>query len=213
MKSPSLLSEVAFGAYLVYSPHGSSELSQRSKSLCYQIKQDQAGIIALVAQRLQADFAASPLTGVLGHDVILVPTPRSSPLVDGALWPAARVAEELYRVGLGRRPRPIVTRSLAVPKSAYATPGNRPTAQRHLDSLTIETRIALAGRVTVIDDVITAGATSLAVASLLAATFPAIEVNVFAVVRTMSYGDIDAIRAPACGTITLDTWGSTRRAP
>jgi len=208
-----LLSEADFGSYLVYSPRGQSEVSRRSKRLCLQIKKDQAGLIARVAARLAAGFGESPLDAVLGRDVILVPTPRRSPLVKGALWPAARVADELRRVGLGRSVRPVVMRARAVPKSAFATPGNRPTAQQHLDSLAIETRMPLRGRVVVIDDVITAGATSLAVASILAATFPATDIKVFAVVRTMSYGEITAIRAPVCGTITLDASGGTRRAP
>src|SRR5574337_777455 len=84
------------------------EVGGRSRVVCYAIKQDQSGFIAGVADRLKADFAASPLKCVLGSDVTLVPTPRSSPLVAGALWPAARVCEELLRVALGKRLRPIV---------------------------------------------------------------------------------------------------------
>lgn len=170
-------------------------------------------MIARVVRRLRDDFPSMGLDEVLGPGVTLVPAPRSTLLVEGALWPAELIAEELVTAGLGRLVQPLVRRAEAVPKSAFAGPGGRPSAQRHLDSLEIESRVPLRGRVTVVDDVITRGATTLAVASLIRAKFPAVDVKAFAVVRTLSFQEVNAIRDPAVGTITLDDWGGTVREP
>lgn len=186
-KSPSLLSEVRFGSYLAYSPRGQSTVSKNSRDLCYKIKQDRAGVIREVVRRLAQDFEGTELKEMLGPDVILVPAPRSTLLLRDALWPAARIADELHGVGLGRQPRPIVTRAVPVPKSAFAARGGRPSPQQHLDSLRLEARMPLSGRVTVIDDVITRGATTLAVASLIRHAFPGTTVSVFALVRTHEF--------------------------
>lgn len=214
MKSPTLLSEVAFGSFLVYSPRGRSSQSRRSRTVCYAIKQDQPGFIAQAVKRLRNDFASTGLKDVLGRDVTLVPAPRSTPLVKGALWPAQRIAEELVAAGLGRKVQPVVTRATAVTKSAFAGPGGRPSPQRHLESLAIEPKFPLRGRVAVIDDVITKGATALAVASLIRSAFPSVDPNVFAMVRTMSFQpNVGAVVDPTVGTIMLNFWGDATRDP
>jgi hypothetical protein len=213
-KSPSLLSEVQFGAFLVYSPRGKSPESQASRTNCYGVKQDRPGTIAAAVAALAADFPRTDLNAVLGPNVTLVPAPRSTPLVKGALWPAYRVAEELVRKGLGREALPLARRERAVSKSAFAAAGMRPTPQEHLDSLSIRPELSAARRITVVDDVITKGATTLAVASLLQSQFPFSEVRVFALVRTMSFQpDIATTRDPVVGTIRLNDWGDAVREP
>ena len=213
-KSPSLLSKVPFGSYLVYSPRGQSTVSKNSRDLCYKIKQDRAGVITEVVRRLAQDFAGTELDVVLGPDVMLVPAPRSTPLLEDALWPAARIADELHAARLGRQPRPIVTRAVPVAKSAFAARGGRPSPQQHLDSLRLESRIPLSGRVSVIDDVITRGATMLAVASLITRAYPGTTVAAFALVRTMSFvSDIKRIRAPVVGAVRVGLLGEPAREP
>jgi hypothetical protein len=209
-----LLSEVRFGAFLAYSPRGTSELSQSSRVARDVVKYVQPERLQRVCDRLQRDFAGTPLDAVLGREVMLVPAPRHTPLVKGTLWPAQRLAEELRARGLGNDVVPLVTRARAVRKSAYAAVGARPTPQEHLESLTIEPLLANPVRVTVVDDVVTKGATLLAVASLLAAQFPEATVSAFAMLRTLGLQpEVEAIVAPCVGSITLTSSGEAWRSP
>jgi len=66
----------------------------------------------------------------------------------------------------------------------------------------------------VIDDVITRGATMLAVASLITRAYPGTTVAAFALVRTMSFvSDIKRIRAPVVGAVRLGLLGEPAREP
>ena len=68
--------------------------------------------------------------------------------------------------------------------------------------------------ITIIDDVVTKGATLLAAASLLANAFPDARVRAFALVRTMGLvPDIERIVEPVVGRIGLDAWGEPIRDP
>lgn len=213
-RPPSLLSEVRFGAFLVYSPRGCSEVSQHSRVWRDAIKYDRPPGIAQAVERLAAEFAESGLAEILGPDVALIPAPKSSPLVEGALWPARRISDELVSRGLGSEVIPCVRRALRVPKSAFAPIGERPTAKTHLESLALDTVLARPSRIAVVDDVVTKGATLLAVASGVKELFPEADVRVFAMLRTMGLRpEVERILDPCVGTIRLQAWGETDRQP
>lgn len=171
-KPPGLLSEVRFGAFLVYSPRGTSDISRKSREWRDSIKFDRPPGISKTIGALRQAFDKTTLAEVLGPEVTLVPAPKSAPLVKGALWPAARICQELIRQGLGKEILPCVRRVTAVPKSAFAAPGLRPTPQQHLDSMAAGPVLSEPSRVTVIDDIVTKGATLLAVASHVRQCFP-----------------------------------------
>jgi adenine/guanine phosphoribosyltransferase-like PRPP-binding protein len=178
------------------------------------IKHDWPPGIAHAVERLAQEFDATPLSEVLGPDVSLVPAPKSAPLVEGALWPARRIAEELIRRGLGKEVLPCVRRVTAVRKSAYSAPGERPGAKEHLESMEGQRVLASPSRVTVVDDVVTKGATLLAVASHVKDVFPDADVRVFALLRTMGLiPEIDKVLDPCVGAIRLSSWGEADREP
>jgi len=213
-KPPRLLSEVPFGAFLVYSPRGSSEVSRQSRIVRDRIKYDRPPGIAHAVERLTEEFQRTGLSEFLGPDVSLVPAPKSTPLVEGALWPARRVCEELARRKLGLEVLACVERLHPVKKSAYAAPGGRPKAQEHLESMSSVGLLAKPKRITVVDDVITKGATLLAAASHVATAFPGAEVRVLAMLRTMGLIlEVERVLDPCVGTIRLTAWGETDREP
>lgn len=206
---PTCLSEVVFGSFLVYSPRGDAPVSIQSRTLTYQIKNDREGTIPRLAERLAKEITATdsarPLGQILGPEATLVPCPRSSLLVKGALWPSERIAKALVAAGLGKQVNPWLERMKAVPKSSTAKPGGRPVIQDHLDSMRVsaESTMFPPGTLVVIDDVITKGATLIAAASLLKEIFPNSEVKVFALVRTLGLQpDIGRILDPCQGIIT-----------
>jgi hypothetical protein len=214
VKSSRLLSEVRFGAFLAYSPRGTSEISKNSRIVRDAIKYVRPAGLRQVVDRLTKEFPDTPLNKVLGPNVTLVPAPRSTPLVSGALWPAMRLADALVTRGLGREAVPLVRRANPVQKSAYANAGARPTPQEHLDSLAIEPLLVNPLLITVVDDVVTKGATLLAATSIVKTHFPYVDVRAFAMLRTMGLQpEVEAITAPCEGIIALTAAGEAWRSP
>jgi hypothetical protein len=206
------IAELRFGSWLVYSPRGESDVSRRSRTVCYQMKNDLGGAIARLVLRLKTEFSTTSLCELLGPDVTLVPVPRSTPLIDGALWPARRIADELVTQGLGVEVLPIVRRATPVPKSSQASPGERVSLAQHIDSLSLEPLLANPTRITIVDDVVTKGRMLMATATVLRHVFPSTELRGFALIRTMGLQpDVERILAPCVGAIVRSPWGDAVR--
>jgi hypoxanthine phosphoribosyltransferase len=151
---------------------------------------------------------------VLGPDVTLVPCPRSSLLVEGALWPGRLIADELVRAGLGRQVIASLERIEAVPKSAFQAQGERPDARRHYETMRATPDLAATTRITVVDDFVTKGNTLLAAASRLAEVYPGSTVTVFALVRTKGLQpEVENIIEPCVGRIWERYAGEADRQP
>lgn len=222
--SPPLLSEVRFGSFLTYSPRGASDLSQQSRAICHRIKVDgvigdpPVRVIEYAIARLQQELVGTGLGDFVAPDVTLVPCPRSAPFPPGqktTLWVALRICEALKDAGFGGAILPCLERIEAVEKSAFAAPGGRPSAQRHLDTMRVTRELEPpSGRITLVDDVITKGATLLAAASLLAATFPRAEIKAFALIRTMGLiPEVERIVDPVVGRVARTPSGAADRQP
>jgi len=70
------------------------------------------------------------------------------------------------------------------------------------------------GRVTLIDDVVTRGATLFAAASVVEAAYPGIAVRGFGLIRTNGLvPDVEQVIDPTFGTITRDRYGNPVRQP
>jgi hypothetical protein len=218
-----LLSELRFGSFLVYSPRGTSELSQRSRRICHRIKTDgvlgqpPVRIIEYTVARLREAIANDEVADLLAPDVMLVPCPRSAPFPPGqrpALWIPLRICEALRAAGFGSQLLPCLERIEAVQKSAFAGPGERPSVSQHIATMRVTETLDRPARITLIDDVVTKGATLLAAASLVAQAFPGADLRGFALVRTMGLvADIERIVEPIIGRITALPTGGTDRRP
>jgi hypothetical protein len=202
-------SDLAFTAFLQYAPRGLTPMSQMSRTVTYKIKTDgfmgQTRVIAYAARRVVGQWDQYPfLHECLGSEVTLVPVPRSSPRQAGFLWPAERICEALLAEGLGRDMERCLERTRPVPRASMATRGQRPNPPDHNDSVEVRLsrRRLQPQRLTLIDDVITRGSTFVGLYPGLQAAFPDATLHCFALVRTISVGEVDNILAPTTGTIT-----------
>lgn len=216
------VSEVAFGSFLAYSPHGKSEVSQRSRRICHSIKQDRPShdptlrMIEFAVKRLAQENPLE-LGAFLWHDATLVPVPRSAPFPPGAtnaLWVPARICRAMVASGYGAAVQPLLERFNAVPKSAYAAPGSRPGVAEHLASMRVRASLVPLERVILVDDVLTRGATLIAAAHLIRTIYPRADVRAFALFRARGFvADIAQIVDPAIGRISLAADGTLTREP
>jgi hypothetical protein len=205
-----LLSELPFAAFLSYDPHRSDELSRRSRSITYALKQDAAyGATGRtyseeVARRMTEEVPGSALDGFLDSEAVLVPMPRSGLMRSGDLWPAFRIAEALVAHGFAASVSPVISRSGAVRRSSTAAGADRLWPDQHYDSMEVARTLgAIPGLIVLVDDVITRGATLLGAASRLAEAFPDTELRGFAAVRTIGPGEVlERIANPVVGEIT-----------
>jgi predicted amidophosphoribosyltransferase len=161
-------------------------MCERSRLLLGLLKAGDAAFMLKYALRVRQQAKDSaPLAGFFEAKDVLVPVPGSAPYVAGGLWTAEVLAVALVNEGLGRIAWTGLRRVRAVPKSASAAPGERPTVNLHYESFVIERRAIAPERIVLIDDVVTKGRTLLAAASRVHEAFPCARVRAFALVRTM----------------------------
>ena len=198
-----MLSEVRYGTFSNYSPRGQSELSKKSRRICGAIKAGRQPLIDMVAQYL-TDHPANPLMEFFTADTILVPIPGSAPVAPNGLWTPKLICERLVSGGHCREVLSCLQRVKAVPKSAFAGAGNRPTIRTHYDSMNVTRGLFVPIRITLVDDVLTRGRTSYAAAWRVHEAFPEAEIRVFAIIRTQGLvPDIASTLDPAVGRIVL----------
>lgn len=197
-----LLSELTVGSLLIYPPKGhlpGSEGAERARSVMHKFKSARPDVLQALTNALRRS-ADGVLSEVLGPDVVLVPVPGHAPIPPKAKshnWASRDIAHAVCEAGLGSEVVTAVTRRVKVPKSAFTAPEKRPTAATHFESMALELDLVLQGadRITLIDDVVTRGATMLAAASLVSEACSGAKVGGFAVMRTDRPERLDDFRA------------------
>jgi hypothetical protein len=108
---PNFPSQLSFASFLCYAPKGHAPRSRQSKRFTLHIKSDgfafdtagqPVNAIDHTVKRLAESVSDYPfLQRCFEPGTILVPVPRRSPLVPGALWPTRRICQSMLRYGLG----------------------------------------------------------------------------------------------------------------
>lgn len=214
-------SELRYGAFLAYCPRGDSAEHRRSRQLISNLKSD--AVLASNAARQTTEVIADllvkhafhgSLESILSSQATLVPAPPHGLIKGDGLWVPKNLAKALVRVGLGASCQELLHRARPVTKAATARPAQRPTASEHAESLAVQPQVETPGRIVIVDDVVTRGATLLGCAEVLERAFPDTEIVGFAAVRCISSPDeFSVIDAPVIGTIRLTPDGSTLRRP
>lgn len=210
-----LLNVAWCGSYLAYLPkrRGGGNRGEKSRRWCYALKQGKQSAISKIAGHIGRHPTDPGVDGVLGEDVLLIPMPRSAPRRQVDLWPAELLAKALVAEGLGAQVLAVLERTFRVQKSAFAQLGRRPKAADHLASFKVIRPAIQPERITVVDDVITTGATMLAAISAVSDAVPDASVRGFAFIRTQSTGELEAIRRPTLSCVDLLPGGLTHRRP
>ena len=197
MSNPSRLSlptRLPCGSFLAYAPYGSGSLCSRSRAIKQLVKKSRIeGFMSRLRERGHEPTLL--LEGCLGREVTLVPVPRSKPLVPGEPWPGMKIAELLQRAGLAAEIRPLLERTETVQKSSSAKREGkeRLTAIEHTMTIAAKRDAGFrpADRVTLVDDVVTAGNTFMGAAAVLLSAYPQLDVSCFAMIRTVSDAEND----------------------
>lgn len=207
-----MIRSVAFASCYVYSPAGEGAICERSRLLRALLKEGDACFMLKYALRVRQQAQCSQLAGFFRDTDVLVPVPGSSPKVCGT-WVAADLARALVHEGLGTMAWPGLHRVCAVPKSATAARGGRPTVSCHFESFLMERYSVDPAGVVLIDDVITKGRTLLAAAARVREACPHAQIRAFALLRTMGFiAGVEHLLDPCRGEIRWQR-GDARRIP
>jgi predicted amidophosphoribosyltransferase len=214
MTPPSVRSLV-FAACYVYSPSGVGALSAASRSFCSMLKTGEPGLTLICARRvMQQTNERSILKEFFEASDVLVPIPANHPDRPRQAL-SGRLAEALVAQGLAARAWTGLHRVCAVPRSATAPAGRRPSVLTHYQSLRVVTDESMPGpgSLLLIDDVVTRGRTLFAAAMRLHEAFPDTRIRAFALVRTLGFADsLDRLLDPCVGRIGWRA-GDTHRSP
>ncbi len=167
-----------------------------------------------VARTVKQKMADLPFASFFQSNTVLVPAPKSSLMQPNTLWVPERIANALVAAGVGKQVAPWLTRTKAVPKAALSSPSERPTAEQHCESITVQGALFKPEEIVLVDDVVTRGATLLGCANRLADAFPQCRIRAFVAMRTISNSnEFEGVYAPCIGTIDLYETGDTFRRP
>lgn len=166
---------------LVYNARGQSIEAQKSRIHCGACKN---GVIDF-SERLVATILKKSNKQNYFDNAVLVPMPRSTPLVEGAVYPTKVIAETFVRKGLGNTVIDCLVRKFAIPKSSSAsTASSRTKLSDIIDSLVVRSHAFEEENLVIIDDVLTLGRNSMAAALKLSDAYPDKNIKIFAAFRT-----------------------------
>ena len=171
-------------------------------------------IIDHAAKRLAEDLKHPFLRDYFNDSVALVPIRGEAPLVPNALWPALRICQAIRAKGLAASVLPCVERTQPVRKAATATPGQRPT--RPTITIQRESLCRRSFRPREPSRSLTTSSPGARASSESRSTsrtrFQGVPIRYFALIRTISAGDVASILDPVQGTVSF-TGGQLNRHP
>ncbi|MEZ4699254.1 MAG: hypothetical protein R2834_02900 [Rhodothermales bacterium] len=190
-------SSIEYASYLAYSPRGESYLIERSRKAMSAVKFGKIEELRIVAQSIRKHIHEPPLSTFLHAGTVLVPVPRSTPLIsDDTVWPAKLLCQALIENGVGSEMLLLLKRDYAVPKSSSFAKGRgdeRPTVASHMETMSVLETLLFSDSITIVDDIVTRGSTLLACARLIKQVYPGAKVRTFALLRTVQEENMNSL--------------------
>lgn len=173
---------------LEFATRGTNPSAEQSKQICGNIKAGNAKVIERLIYHIKQLPKDHPITLMFQDNPILVPAPRSTPLVEGALWPTKILADLFLEAGLGGSVEALIFRAYRVPRSSsFSSADQRPSCNTHYNSLITSPPLAFVNKIILVDDVFTLGRTSCACVRRLQEAYPDANISVFAAMRTRGF--------------------------
>ena len=194
---------IQYAACYAYSPKGESDISQRSRRMCARVKNGSPKWLKTYVTRVHDEFTQQRrFVDFFSEHTVLVPVPQYLSCAPASLWVAKRLAFALQEAQLGAEVWTGLRRVISVERSSSAWMWQRPTVQRHYQSLTVIPSMRSPSNIVLVDDVITKGRTLAAAGMRLREAFPGATIQAFALVRTMGFiQDIARLFDPCEGAI------------
>nr|WP_314492245.1 phosphoribosyltransferase [uncultured Chryseobacterium sp.] len=195
-----------FLTFLAYSPRGRSEIEISSRTVAGSCKNGDVSFSTRLSQRIkEADLSEYFANSAL------VPVPRSTPLIEGAVFPAKIICETFVSNGLGDSVADCLKRKYAIPKSSGQFHAEtRNTVQAHQDSLVITPVLITEPTIIIVDDILTLGRTSMASALELQKVYPDKKIKIFCAIRTRGWKDLESVIDISRGHMNLATNGGVQ---
>lgn len=179
---------IPFATMLEFSTRGTNEVAQRSRQIAGNIKSSNPLVIDRLIFHIKQLEHDHPISKMLNDKPILVPAPRSSPTVEGGMWPTRILCKSLVENGLGGDVREYISRDRKVPKSSLISSSTqRPSCNTHYESISVTAPEAFISKIVLVDDVFTLGRTSCACVRRLKEAYPEADISVFAAMRTRGF--------------------------
>lgn len=206
---------IEFATMLVFATRGKNEIALKSRQIAGNLKSGNARVIQRLIHHIKELPEEHPITQMFQGDPILVPAPRSAPIVGDGLWPTRILCDHLVEAGLGGSVQNFVARAKKVPKSSsFSSADQRPTCNTHFESLVVVPPSAFIQKIILVDDVFTLGRTSCACVRKLKESFPDADISVFAAMRTRGFiKELDFIVQPSFSTMVYNPTYDTVRLP
>lgn len=211
---PNFPSQLNFASFLSYAPKGRTVRSQQSKHFTLLIKSDRfafdergraVNAIDYAVKGLAESLENHPfLQRCLGPETVLIPVPRRSPLVKGALWPTLRICQAMVGCGLAGEILTSLVRVLPSTKSATAQHRPSPLENYRTTEVHHPPLLPLPARITLVDDVLTRGSTFVGMYTRLREVYPDAEIHCFSLIRTHSPGEVLTMLDPQEGTVSFE---------
>lgn len=208
-------SSIKYSSFYHYYPQQSDAKGLKYKDLVRFLKQDRvirvggepvSTVQFLVSELLKNFSSCDFLASYLSKTTALVPAVGSGPRKDqSSLWVPLRICEELHKGGVGAHVFPCLARETQVAKSSTAKAEERPKASEHYKSIKVVGRTLPLGveSLTIVDDVVTRGATMMGMYQALTEGFPGIPILCFSLIRVAS-GPVERLRCPHEGDINFN---------
>ena len=196
--------DIQFATMLEFATRGTNDVAQKSRQIAGNLKAGNAKVIERIIYHIDQLAEEHPIKRMFRGNPVLVPAPRSAPMVDDGLWPTKILCNHFIEARLGGSIQEFVVRKYKVPKSSsFSSADERPSCNTHYESLSVVTPEAFIEKIIVVDDIFTLGRTSCACVRRLKEIYPDADIFVFAAMRTRGFvKQLEHIVQPSYNTMT-----------